>query len=323
VILDPVNDGECLGQLTKIARELARTTMAYNMAARLRTRRGVIRWLQSLPQSDDDGREKLQWIACDVPQRTRTFPSDPNCFERTIAALALLEVIDPKTPRVAVTIDYPARHTGVVELLGDEWEPLDVFPRRNASDFLGVSKGTWQDVFGGVHQVGGFILGDIYGQKGAVKALEKQEQDWGLLKKPPPKPPQAAPKPAPQPAPKYPPAGPPVAQPAQPQPQQWPPPAGYYPPPGYYPPAGYYPPPPGYYPPMAQLPTAPAPSPMPVSPTAPAPVPTTTTAQSTQSTQSGGGIPYADNQPTQATLWPPATSAARQEAEAPKRFFWG
>lgn len=136
MILDPINDGECLGQLVRIAREQARTSTAYNLAARLRTTDGVVRWLQSLPQRDDDGRETLQVIQCDVPQRVRLFPSDPNCFERTLAALVLLEVIDPKTPRVAVTIEKPLRHTALAELVGGQWRVVDLFPRRNGKPVI-------------------------------------------------------------------------------------------------------------------------------------------------------------------------------------------
>jgi hypothetical protein len=136
VILEPVNDGECLGQLTRIAREQARTSTAYNLAARLRTAEAVVKWLQSLPQRDDDGRETLQVIQCDVPQRVRIFPGDPNCFERTLAALILLEVIDPKTPRVAVTIEKPLRHTALAELVGGQWRVVDLFPRRNGKPII-------------------------------------------------------------------------------------------------------------------------------------------------------------------------------------------
>lgn len=133
MILDPVNDQQCLGLLVERARELVRTRLAYDAAARLRSIRNVIAYLQSLPQTDDDGQERIQVIACDVPQRLRFLPPDPNCFERTLAGLVLLELIDPKTERVPVSIDEPERHTGIVERQpGGQWQAVDLFPRRNA-----------------------------------------------------------------------------------------------------------------------------------------------------------------------------------------------
>ncbi len=131
VILDPTTDRECLAQVTTMARELSRTTLVHLVADRLGTPTAVAKWLQSLPQSDDDGGEPVQYVACDVAQRLRLFPRDPNCFERTFAALTLLEVLDAGTQRMAVTIERPARHTGVVELRGGHWNALDLFPRRN------------------------------------------------------------------------------------------------------------------------------------------------------------------------------------------------
>jgi len=174
MIFDPANDGACLGQLTKMARELYRTTLVQTIARRLKSPTGVIEWLRSLPQSDDDGTERLQYIACDVDQRTRLFPSDPNCFERSFAALALLEVLEPKTARMLVSIDKPLRHTGIVEARGGRWVPIDLFPRRNAD---GAKIGG--DILKGIHTYVGkplltFFLGQDTGGKLAdtVGALE-------------------------------------------------------------------------------------------------------------------------------------------------------
>ena len=118
MIVEPINDADCLGQLTTFARELAPSTLVRLVANRLRTREAVIRWLQSLPQADDHGDEQVRFIMCDVPQRTRLFPDDPNCVERSFGALMLLEVIDPTTPRALATVDKPLRHTGLVEQYG-------------------------------------------------------------------------------------------------------------------------------------------------------------------------------------------------------------
>ena len=90
---------QCLSQLTQIACELAPTTLIQLVARRLGSREAVIKWFQSLPQADDDGHEHVRYISCDVPQRTRLLPDDPNCVERALGALMLLEAIDGQTPR--------------------------------------------------------------------------------------------------------------------------------------------------------------------------------------------------------------------------------
>jgi hypothetical protein len=78
VILDAINDTECLGQLTAFARELAPSTLVRTVAAHLRTREAVIEWFQSLPQADDFGDEHVRVIQCNVPQRARLFPTIPT-----------------------------------------------------------------------------------------------------------------------------------------------------------------------------------------------------------------------------------------------------
>ena len=50
VILDPINDVDCLSQLTTIVRELSSTTLIHTVAQHLGSREAVIRWLQSKPQ---------------------------------------------------------------------------------------------------------------------------------------------------------------------------------------------------------------------------------------------------------------------------------
>lgn len=174
MILDPTTDQQCLGQLTQLARELAPTTLIHAVAARLGSPRALVRWLQSLPQSDDEGEELYRYISCDVPQRVRLLPDDPNCFERAFAALAILEALDPATPRMLVTIDRPLRHTGIVERRSERWKALDLFPRRNFN---------WgefgKDLLQGAHQYVGkpvlkFYLGGDAGGKVADE-LGKQE----------------------------------------------------------------------------------------------------------------------------------------------------
>jgi hypothetical protein len=163
VILDPVNDTECLGQLTVMARELVPTTLIREVARRLGSREAVIRWFQSLPQADDDGRERVRYIVCDVPQRVRLLPDDPNCVERSIGALMLLEAVDPTTARALATVDWPERHTGLVEKVGTTWRAVDLFPRRNG----GARNLNWgelgKDILQGVHNYVGKPILSFYG----------------------------------------------------------------------------------------------------------------------------------------------------------------
>jgi hypothetical protein len=198
VIVDPINDTECLVLLTTLARELARTTLVRDVARRLGTRETTIEWFQSLPQSDDFGDEHVRMIQCDVPQRTRLLPDDPNCVERSFGALMLFEAIDPKTTRALATVDKPLRHTGLVEKTGQHWRAVDLFPRRNAQrNFDWDSFG--RDVLQGTHTYVGkpilkFYLGDAGGRV-ADSLGEQEDKLIGRDKKQPekkPTPPPAA-----------------------------------------------------------------------------------------------------------------------------------
>lgn len=180
MILDPINDQECLDQLTTFARELAPSTLIRSVAAHLGSREAVIQWLQSLPQADDFGDEHVRFIQCDVPQRARLLPDDPNCVERSVGAMMLLEVVDPKTPRALATVEKPLRHTGLVEKYGTRWRAVDLFPRRNARrNFRWDEFG--KDVLQGTHRYVGkpilnFYLGDAGGS--AADAIGEQEDKW-------------------------------------------------------------------------------------------------------------------------------------------------
>ena len=214
MILSPANDKACLDHLVTMARELHHTTLVREVARRLGSPKGVIAWLRSLPQSDDDGEERYQFVRCDVPQRTRLFPPDPNCFERVFAALSLLEVLEPAVARMAVTIDPPARHTGVVEARGGHWVPIDLFPRRNDSAQTG------RDILKGVHDYVGkplltFFLGKDTGGAVAdtVGGLEDQLTRLGQNKPAPAPVPRPQPRPAPRPQPQPPMVARPVAVP--------------------------------------------------------------------------------------------------------------
>jgi hypothetical protein len=179
VILEPANDAQCLGQLTRMAREIVPTTLIRTVAARLGSPHAVVTWLQSLPQSDDNGGEMYRYISCDVAQRVRLLPDDPNCFERAFAALVLLDVLDPGTPRKLVTIDRPLRHTGLVERHQGRWQAIDLFPRRNF-DWGNFGK----DLLGGVHDFVGKPLLTMYlGDKGTKLADQIGDAQKQLIDK--------------------------------------------------------------------------------------------------------------------------------------------
>jgi len=160
MILDPVNDADCLGQLTTMAREIAGSTLVRNVARRLGSKAAVIAWLQGMPQEDDDGSDTVQAIACDVLQRVRLFPAAPNCVERSFAAMVLFQALDPTGRYRLVTIEWPARHTAFV----DGNDPIDLFPRRNF-DFTSFGRDVLKDSHAYVGKpILKFYLGDSGGR---------------------------------------------------------------------------------------------------------------------------------------------------------------
>jgi hypothetical protein len=142
------------------------------VARRLRTTDAVVRWFQALPQVDDDGHEHVRFIECDVPQRVRLLPDDPNCVERSMGALMLLEAVDPRTPRALATIDRPLRHTGLVEKHGGRWRAVDLFPRRNATN---KSAEVGKDILQGIHKYVGKPLLGAYGLGGVADTIGEYE----------------------------------------------------------------------------------------------------------------------------------------------------
>lgn len=174
MIIAPINDVDCLSQLTTMVRELARTTLVRLVARHLGTREATIEWLQLKPQEDDDGSEPVQFFSCDVPQRLRLFADAPNCVERASDAAIVLEALEqmqmsPPMTRALATIDHPVRHTGLVEKNGARWYAVDLFPRkgarRNSSWIDQVATGVQ-----GVHQYVGKPLLDFYLGKSAGDA---------------------------------------------------------------------------------------------------------------------------------------------------------
>jgi hypothetical protein len=118
VIGAPVNDGECLEQLTALV--VQRLAEYAPIARRFATTAELATWIRSRPQRADVGDPSDgPKLVCDVPQRVRvpaTF--DPNCFERAALYLGAAEWIDPAPLRQLATIGDASgqwRHTFPLE----------------------------------------------------------------------------------------------------------------------------------------------------------------------------------------------------------------
>jgi len=148
MIVGPLNDRDCLGQVVAAAVSLVPSDDARHAAANIRSeaqRRGVapldflVDWIRNKPQTDDDGAETIRIVQCDVGQRVRFLSDDPNCVERARDYLILAELIEPATRRTLETDEGPPRHTRVVELVPRMWgvgeaaREVVLFPRREAA----------------------------------------------------------------------------------------------------------------------------------------------------------------------------------------------
>ncbi len=116
----PVNDHDCLAQITELVVGLARQGDAaiVELAERFDTTAVLAAWIRSLPQRDDSGdpADGPKADACDPPQRLRIPAPDPNCVERAALYLAIAELIDPHPLRQLATINTPVgRHTFLIE----------------------------------------------------------------------------------------------------------------------------------------------------------------------------------------------------------------
>jgi hypothetical protein len=116
VIGPPLNDGDCLVQLTALV--VQRLNEYAPIACRFGSTAELAAWIRSRPQRADVGDPSDgPKIACDVPQRVRVPATlDPNCFERAALYLGAAELIDPTPLRQLATIgDAGWRHTFPVE----------------------------------------------------------------------------------------------------------------------------------------------------------------------------------------------------------------
>jgi hypothetical protein len=120
VIALPFNDHKCLGSITEVIAELVATQdpVIIELAKRHQTTDGLIAYLRSLPQRDDDGEphDGPKVETCEPPQRLRVGADNPNCVERAATYLAVAELIDPHPVRQLATLDTPVGlHTFPVE----------------------------------------------------------------------------------------------------------------------------------------------------------------------------------------------------------------
>jgi hypothetical protein len=109
MIGDPVNDAECLGPITEIARGLVddNAPAIRALVDKHKTLTSLIKELRSWPQRDDEGDpcDGPRVDACDPPQRLRIVPMDPNCVERMLIMIAAGQMIDPDAHWQMATTD--------------------------------------------------------------------------------------------------------------------------------------------------------------------------------------------------------------------------
>lgn len=133
MIFPPLNDEDCLCGITARAFPAMHRPDVRELAARLRTLAAADRYIRLLPQLDDgpDDPTPGPREQCDVPQRVRIVPKDPNCVERALARMVLGELIDPRPARQLMTVQLDSgRHTLLVENGEPVW--LDPLVPRNA-----------------------------------------------------------------------------------------------------------------------------------------------------------------------------------------------
>lgn len=135
MIIDPLNDQECLGAATQLARELVtnKDSTALALAEHYGSLGALIDGIRARPQKDDTGdpADGPKLKSCDPAQRLRFAPDEPNCFERTFEYNVVADLLDPDTERAFVTVQTAAGpHTMPVE----NGEPVVLDPRyrRNA-----------------------------------------------------------------------------------------------------------------------------------------------------------------------------------------------
>ena len=116
----PFNDHKCLGSITEVVAELVATEdpVIMELARKHPTTEGLVSYIRSLPQRDDEGdpHDGPKVETCEPPQRLRIPAENPNCLERASLYVAVAEFIDPRATRQLATLDTPmGLHTFPVE----------------------------------------------------------------------------------------------------------------------------------------------------------------------------------------------------------------
>ncbi|MCG8423965.1 MAG: hypothetical protein MJE77_39235, partial [Proteobacteria bacterium] len=104
-IVDPLNDKECLTLAHQEAKRLAALPWFRAFVCQFDHLREFILYVRSLEQRDDFGDPADgPRIPCQISQRLRYAPSDPNCFERTVLYLAAAEILDSTIERTSASM---------------------------------------------------------------------------------------------------------------------------------------------------------------------------------------------------------------------------
>lgn len=108
MILEPVNDSDCLRQLLRLAREIAMTAEARQLVGELGSMGKVEEAIRNRPSLPDDGKAKGDaTVQCDVVQRSRFWAPQSNCFEDTLDFVVANEVLSPNQDVTAITFRLP------------------------------------------------------------------------------------------------------------------------------------------------------------------------------------------------------------------------
>ncbi len=115
---DPLNDVKCLRLLHATVLDLMAMPWVKEFAAQFDNIGELVAYIRSLEQRDDLGvPSDGPRLPCEISQRLRFAPSDPNCFERTALFLAIALLIDPSlTLSSASMLLDDAWHTFPVEI---------------------------------------------------------------------------------------------------------------------------------------------------------------------------------------------------------------
>lgn len=118
--IQPLNDKACLELAMAEAKRLVKRPEFRRFVEQFSTLAGFKRYIRSLEQRDDLGDpDDGPRIPCEVSQRLRYNPKDPNCFERSVLFLAAAEILEPGIKRTMASLMMDSGwHTFPVEFHG-------------------------------------------------------------------------------------------------------------------------------------------------------------------------------------------------------------